>query len=791
VNAVRIDNSGNVGIGTTGPGYKLHTYGATPDIKIEGTGSLSQLYFSNTAKNWVIGHDSTNGFFAYDGAYRFFIQDSTGNVGIGTTGPTQKLQIATGNILLDNTYGLRGKTVAGNDRVMLRSGSDDSIVIGASAATSWSGGISFVPENTTAMTISTGGNVVTAGNLTVQGTGNSSIAGNVGIGTTAPGTTLDVDGYVMADQYWIGADSTTRIGNPAAAESIGFFTSNTEAVRIDSAGYVGILDTTPSYPLDVNGDARIADHLGVNAAPSTTTIIYATETLTDPSATSTAVTGGNTTVTTANVTRYLYGLYGYAIASPSVGSVNSGGAYGITGLARMNSESRELANLRGGSFTVDDEAAGSVTNITGLYITMNADQISASNSYGLVLGGTGDGGAANSYGIYQTVGNKNYFADKVGIGTTTPTAILDIRATGASYSFTAYDDGGNQVLLLDDSASPVKWEQTLYSQFIQGSFYQTAASNEGAKDDVLLAKDASGNYYSSGTYTSAIFAYNEMTDEFLILKVNTTYIDTTKQSLFAQVQVSDDNFATIKDSIDLELTGDVQELDISSLANAKYVRVKLDFQTQDPSITPRLAWFEVWANLPESAQNLSELNANGTASDAGTASTSVAETIGAETDINFLQALSAGLEKLGLILKDGIATLKELIVEKITAKKLCLEENGETVCLDKNQLKQLLNATQQDPPASTPAPLPSSEPTQPPPTEPDINQEETVPPAENQPETDNQTEAPAAPEPEQETEPVASASETLISEPVSEIPASVPEPPVSDSTTETTASTNE
>ena len=48
------------------------------------------------------------------------------------------------------------------------------------------------------------------------------------------------------------------------------------------------------------------------------------------------------------------------------------------------------------------------------------------------------------------------------------------------------------------------------------------------------------------------------------------------------------------------------------------------------------------------------------------------------------------MNSLGFFVENGIAQVKELITEKITTKKLCIEEDGEEVCIDKNQLKELL-----------------------------------------------------------------------------------------------------
>jgi hypothetical protein len=66
----------------------------------------------------------------------------------------------------------------------------------------------------------------------------------------------------------------------------------------------------------------------------------------------------------------------------------------------------------------------------------------------------------------------------------------------------------------------------------------------------------------------------------------------------------------------------------------------------------------------------------------------------------FTLAIKKALEKLGLFLTNGIAKIKEVITEKITTKeittqKICVEgEDGETICLTKDQVKELMNQKQ-------------------------------------------------------------------------------------------------
>ena len=65
-----------------------------------------------------------------------------------------------------------------------------------------------------------------------------------------------------------------------------------------------------------------------------------------------------------------------------------------------------------------------------------------------------------------------------------------------------------------------------------------------------------------------------------------------------------------------------------------------------------------------------------------------------ETFEEFVQKVKQALASLGLWIENGIAWVRELVADKITTKKLCLEENGEEICLTKTQLKELLEKNQ-------------------------------------------------------------------------------------------------
>lgn len=77
----------------------------------------------------------------------------------------------------------------------------------------------------------------------------------LGIGTTSPATTLDVNGDVtITDKIIHSGDTNTAIRFPAA-DTVTVETAGTERMRITSAGNVGIGTSSPSRTLSVNGTA--------------------------------------------------------------------------------------------------------------------------------------------------------------------------------------------------------------------------------------------------------------------------------------------------------------------------------------------------------------------------------------------------------------------------------------------------------------------------------------------------------------------------------------------------------
>ncbi len=88
---MRIDNSGNVGIGTSSPTTQLHTTGGVrlagiggsgSHLTIDASGNLARTTISGSAGGWT------------DGGTNVYLTTSSDNVGIGTSSPTTKLHVS-------------------------------------------------------------------------------------------------------------------------------------------------------------------------------------------------------------------------------------------------------------------------------------------------------------------------------------------------------------------------------------------------------------------------------------------------------------------------------------------------------------------------------------------------------------------------------------------------------------------------------------------------------------------------------------------------------------------------
>lgn len=197
-NNVGIDTFNTVGIGSTNPGQALDVKGTTRSTAFQGSGSGQMNISTNTG----IGIDSVNNTYTSP----VLQLTSTGNVGVGSATPGQKLDVS-GTV---RTIGFLMPTGATSGYVM----TSNSVGIGTWAAASGGSGTpggssTQLQYNNSGAFGGVTGSGVAAGNIgigtvnptsPIQVIGGGSIGltttGNVGIGSLTPGTALDVNGSV-------------------------------------------------------------------------------------------------------------------------------------------------------------------------------------------------------------------------------------------------------------------------------------------------------------------------------------------------------------------------------------------------------------------------------------------------------------------------------------------------------------------------------------------------------------------------------------------------------------------
>ncbi len=259
-----------IGIGTTGPGNKLHIYTtasadglsidgtANPGLNLRNAGTIKAFIGMVTANGaWVAGslindtvfraqnaniHFTTNG-----GTSALMTLSSSSNVGIGITSPAQKLDVA-GTVQMT---GFKLTTAPISGYVLTSDAAGVGTWQAAAGGIGGSGTTNYISKWTAGTTL---GNSIIYDNGTNVGIGTTSPSGKLSVVGSSNDFGLDTGVYPGIGRIWYKSDGTgygLSIGRKAIDNSY------SDYVYIKDGGNVGIGITSPAQKLDVAGTVQM------------------------------------------------------------------------------------------------------------------------------------------------------------------------------------------------------------------------------------------------------------------------------------------------------------------------------------------------------------------------------------------------------------------------------------------------------------------------------------------------------------------------------------------------------
>ena len=591
--------SGNVGIGTTTPSYRLSISSSTADVINVGGGFVSGLNSTPVNANQAVplGYLQSNysslSSALWSGTKNGNIWNGAagaGNVGIGTTNPLTNLMV-------------RGSASAGpassgttpNGITAITSANNNNLYMGAMNASPW--GFWFQNQDST--------NLGIYYPLLLNPNG-----GNVGIGTTNPAYKLAVNGDVYATGR-ISSDSDIQARDVIisegyySADELGLYSGiGDEAIAvfdslksiylygnrnlvIDSLGNVGIGTNVPSTKLEVDGiitargfagNASTASALAANPAncaagfyPLGIAANGSVESCTPAPTIPASNITGSAAGTSGYIPKY---TANYTLANSTI--YDNGTNVGI-GTTTPAQKLQVNGSIRGTGFCIGTSCisswpSGAVTSVSNTDTTLTISPTTGAVVASLNLGKANTWTGAQTFNATSSFATSSFpgsgiwnAAGNVGIKTASPTNVLDV-VTGANGTY------GNYAQIRTSGSTAYQGGLFITNEVTQGTNHTslkiTSAFNDGINATARIGfvnNSATETYLNNGPAIELKYLGNILFAQAGVGNVGIgTTNPTTKLYVAGNTSLASGNFS-------VDTSGNVTAQSLVDLANSNYL----------------------------------------------------------------------------------------------------------------------------------------------------------------------------------------------------------------------------